>query len=202
MNRVDSVFAGSADAAEFARGYLRYLAEILEQLDADAIAAFVDELMDARARGARIFFIGNGGSAATASHFANDIAIGSRTWEKPFRAISLTENTAVVTAIANDDGYDEIFTQQLRAQMGNGDLVVAISVSGNSPNIVGAVEFAKDRGARTVGLTGFSGGRLAELADVNLHVPTEPGEYGPAEDVHMIFDHLVGAYLALRCKQS
>jgi D-sedoheptulose 7-phosphate isomerase len=200
VNRVDSVFAESADAAGFARGYLGYLAEILQQLDADAIASFIDELMDARERGARIFFIGNGGSAATASHFANDIAIGSRTWEKPFRAVSLTENTAIVTAIANDDGYDEIFTQQLRAQMSKGDLVVAISVSGNSPNIVGAVEFAKERGARTAGLTGFTGGRLAELVDVNLHVPTEQGEYGPAEDVHMIFDHLVGAYLALRCR--
>jgi D-sedoheptulose 7-phosphate isomerase len=201
VTRVDSVFAESADAAEFARGYLRYLAEILEQLDADAIADFIAELLDARERGARIFFIGNGGSAATASHFANDIAIGSQTWEKPFRAVSLTENTAIVTAIANDHGYGEIFTQQLRAQMSPGDLVVAISVSGNSPNVVDAVEFAKTRGARTTGLTGFTGGRLAGLVDVHLHVPTEQGEYGPAEDVHMIFDHLVGAYLVLRCRE-
>ncbi len=112
MNRLDTIFETTDDAASFARGYLDYLGQIIGALDEHAIAAFIDTLLAARERGARIFFIGNGGSAATASHFANDIAIGTRSPEKPFRALSLTDNAAMMTAIANDDGYDEVFVQQ------------------------------------------------------------------------------------------
>jgi D-sedoheptulose 7-phosphate isomerase len=198
MSRLDDLY-GEGDTEAFARGYLDYVSEILAKLDVRAIAAFANELLGARDRRAHIFFLGNGGSAATASHFANDIAIGSKSWDRPFRAISLTDNVAVMTAIANDHGYEEIFTKQLHALLDPKDLVVAISVSGNSPNVLGAVAYAQEHGARTVALTGFDGGRLRDLVDLELHVPTEPGEYGPAEDVHMIFDHLLGAYLLNRC---
>lgn len=195
MNRLDKIFAGRGDPAGFARDYLRYLGEILEAMDEGAIAAFIDIILSARERDAQIFFIGNGGSAATASHFANDIAIGTRSPEKPFRAVSLTDNVAVMTAIANDDGYENIFVLQLQTQLAADDVVVAISASGNSPNVVNALEYAKSKGARTVALTGFDGGRIAKMADLNVHIPTEPGEYGPAEDGHMILDHLIGSYL-------
>jgi D-sedoheptulose 7-phosphate isomerase len=160
MNRLERLYRENPDAGGFSRGYLDYLGEIAASIDTDAIAAFVAELLAARERGGRIFFLGNGGSAATASHFANDLLIGTKEWERPFRAVSLSDNVPVVTAIANDDGYEEIFVQQLRAQIDSRDLVVAISVSGNSPNIVAAVELALKRGARTVALTGFDGGRL------------------------------------------
>lgn len=199
MNRIDELYRDRPDAASFARGYLAYLAEILAVIDVDAVAAFVGELLEARERDARIFFLGNGGSAGTASHFVNDLAIGTKSRGKPFRALSLTDNVAVLTAIGNDSGYDQIFVQQLRTLLHPGDLVVAISVSGNSPNVLAAVEHANASGARTIGLTGFDGGALRELAHLNVHVPTKPGEYGPAEDVHMIFDHLVGAFLAQVC---
>ena len=200
MNRLDSLYADASDPAAFARGYLDYLSEVIAQLDERAIAGFIEVLLDARERGARIFFIGNGGSAATASHFANDIAIGTREREKPFRAISLTDNVAVMTAIANDDGYDLVFVQQLQTNLAPGDVVVAISASGNSPNVVKAIDYANERGCRTVGLTGFDGGELARKASLNVHIPTSKGEYGPAEDGHMILDHLVGAYLARRVR--
>lgn len=200
MNRVEDLYREYPQAAYFARGYLDYLSEVLAQLDVAAIAAFTEVLLQARERGARIFFIGNGGSAATASHFANDIAIGSRSWVKPFRALSLTDNVAVLTAIANDYGYAEIFTLQLKTQMAPGDVVVAISVSGNSSNVVQAVEYANAHGAITVGLTGFDGGQLKRLAQFVVHVPTNKGEYGPAEDVHMILDHLVGTFLMQLCR--
>ncbi len=199
MNRLEALFRDRPDAAGFARGYLDYLAEISAQLDADAIAAFIAELLAARDRGSRIFFLGNGGSAATASHFVNDLVIGTKEWARPFRAVSLNDNVPVVTAIANDDGYELIFIQQLRAQLDPGDLVVAISVSGNSPNVVAAVEYALEHEARVVALTGFDGGRLRELAHLEVHVPTQRGEYGPAEDAHMIFDHLIGSYLTQLC---
>src|ERR1051325_9510840 len=127
MNELEKLFQQKPAAADFARGYLEYLARVLSQLDANAIGKFAEALLDARDRGARIFFIGNGGSAATATHFANDIAIGTRSWTKPFRALSLTDNVAILTAIANDDGYDQIFKQQLQTQLAAGDLVVAIS---------------------------------------------------------------------------
>jgi D-sedoheptulose 7-phosphate isomerase len=200
VNRIDELYRDSPEPAAFAQGYLDFLNETLARIDVAAVASFIRELLDARERNARIFFFGNGGSAATASHFVNDISIGSKSWSKPFRASSLVDNAAVLTAIANDDGYDEVFIQQLRFQLHQGDLVVAISVSGNSPNVVAAVEYAKSAGARTVALTGFDGGKLHKLADVIVHVPTNPGEYGVAEDAHMVLDHLIGAYLAQLCK--
>ena len=199
MNTLDRIFQSSNGVADFARGYLDHLTRVMRRLDADEIARFVAVLEAARERGARIFFIGNGGSAATASHFANDIAIGTRTGdEKPFRALSLADNAAVMTAIANDDGYDEIFVQQLRALMQPGDVVVAISASGRSPNVVNAIEYANANDAITVALTGFAGGRLKQIARHGVHVPTDEGEFGPVEDTHLILDHLVGAYLVRR----
>jgi Phosphoheptose isomerase len=200
MNRLDQLYRDRPEPAAFAQGYFDHVTEILAHIDVNAVASFIRELLDARERGARIFFLGNGGSASTASHFVNDISIGSKSWSKPFRANSLVDNTAVLTAIANDDGYDEVFTQQLRSQLHQGDLVVAISVSGNSRNVVDAVEYAKSAGARTVALTGFDGGKLHTLADVIVHVPTNPGEYGLAEDAHLVLDHLIGAFLAQLCK--
>jgi D-sedoheptulose 7-phosphate isomerase len=202
MNRIEELYAQNSSPASFARGYLSYLAELLAQLDEDEIARFIAELLRARDSGGRIYFFGNGGSAATASHFVNDIAIGSRSWERPFRAVCLSDNNAVLTSIANDFGYEHVFVQQLRGHLHPDDLVVAISVSGNSPNVVAAVEYARSCGVRVVGLTGFDGGRLRELADVAVHVPTNGGEYGPAEDAHMILDHLVGAYLARLCADA
>ena len=202
MNRLEALYRDRSEAGDYARGYLAYLTEILGKLDVDAIAAFANELLAARARKGRIFFLGNGGSAATASHFVNDIAMGSKSWDDPFRVYCLADNTAVVTAIANDYGYDDVFVLQLRGHLSRDDLVVAISVSGNSPNVLKAVEFARSCGTQVVGLTGFDGGRLAELADITVHAPTNPGEYGPAEDVHMVIDHLVGSYLALVCAKT
>jgi D-sedoheptulose 7-phosphate isomerase len=202
MNRLDQIFGEAENAEAFARLYLDYLAEVFARIDEVDIAAFVELLLAARERGARIFFVGNGGSAATASHFANDLAIGTRAPGKPFRAVSLTDNLAIVTAIANDDGYDEVFVQQLRAQMQANDVVVAISASGNSPNVVKAVEYANENGGRSVALTGFDGGRLARIAALNVHIPTDKGEYGPAEDGHMVLDHLIGAYLMRRVREG
>jgi D-sedoheptulose 7-phosphate isomerase len=199
MNRLDELFRDRPSPAVYAARYLAYLQQLLATVSRDEIAAFVRALLDAREQGARIYFIGNGGSAATASHFANDLTLGTRSTGRPFRAMSLTDNSAVLTAAANDDGYAEIFTSQLKALMEPGDVVVAISASGNSPNIVQAVRWANDHGAVTVGLTGFDGGVLRTLAQLSVHVPTRAGEYGPVEDLHMVVDHLVTAYLRSVC---
>jgi D-sedoheptulose 7-phosphate isomerase len=142
-----------------------------------------------------IFFIGNGGSAATASHFANDLQIGTRSPDLPFKAISLSDNQAIITAVGNDFGYEEIFSKQLEALMEKGDLLVAISASGNSPNIVKGCLVAKQKSCLVVGLTGFDGGQLKKLSNLNIHIPSQKGEYGPVEDLHMIVNHLIGSYL-------
>ena len=195
MNELDRIFRDNPDAEGFARGYLEYVRRVIAAIDTAAVAKFIAILLDARDRGARIFFAGNGGSAATASHFANDLAIGTRCPDQPIRALALTDNVAMMTAIANDDGYEEIFVQQLQALMQKGDVLVVISASGDSPNVIRALDYAKSRGATTVALTGFTGGRCARMADHNVHIPTNPGEYGPAEDGHLLLDHLIGAYL-------
>jgi D-sedoheptulose 7-phosphate isomerase len=188
------------DPVAFAKGYLSYVTRVLAQLDEKAVAVFIGALLDARERGAQILFVGNGGSAATASHFANDIGIGTRSWKKPFRALSLTDNVPILTAVANDYGYDEVFTAQLKLYLKPGDLVVAISASGNSANVVKAVEFANAHGAATIALTGFDGGQLRRIAKHTVHVPTKKGEYGTTEDAHMVIDHLVGAFLIEYCR--
>ena len=160
------------------------------------------ECLKARERNSTIFFIGNGGSAATASHFANDIAIGTRTEGKHFRVISLCDNQAVITAIANDDGYEKVFSQQLKVLLKEQDLVISISASGNSPNLIHAINTAKNMNATTIGISAFDGGKMKEIVDFSLHVPTEKGEYGPAEDAHMVLDHLVGNYLIRYVKDA
>ena len=194
MNELDKIFSQSKNANAFATGYLNYLSQVLSKFNVEEISAFVRILVDARERDAQIFFMGNGGSATTASHFANDLAIGTRSQSKPFRAMSLTDNQAIVTAISNDDGYENIFVTQLQALMKKGDVVVAISASGNSKNLVKALEYAISN-STTVGITSFDGGQLRQIAKLGVHVPANKGEYGPAEDAHMVLNHLIGAYL-------
>jgi D-sedoheptulose 7-phosphate isomerase len=184
------------DIKTFAENYFAYLSEVLSKIDLREIEVFTQTLLEARSEGAMIFFIGNGGSAATASHFANDLAIGTRQENNPFRVLSLTDNQAVITAIGNDFGYEEIFKKQLSIYGKKGDVLVAISASGNSPNLIKAFETAKEKGIKTVALTAFDGGRMKQMADEGIHVPTELKEYGPAEDAHMILDHLVMSYLS------
>ena len=116
--------------------------------------------------------------------------------------MSLTDNTSVITAIGNDFGYEQIFVKQLEAVFKKDDLLVAISASGNSPNILRAVEYVKANRGVTIGLTGFDGGKLKKLLDHVIHVPTEKGEFGPVEDVHMILDHVIGTYLMQVCLEE
>jgi D-sedoheptulose 7-phosphate isomerase len=193
MNNIDKFF--TLDAVAFSAAYLGYLQSVLRRVDIAEIGRFIQTLLNARERGVTIFFIGNGGSAATASHFANDLSVGTNDYAKPFRAMSLTDNVPILTAVGNDFGYEEIFVRQLRILGKKGDLLVGISASGNSPNVLRAFDHARETGIKTVAITAFDGGKMKTIADEGIHVPTELKEYGPAEDVHMVLDHLVGAYL-------
>jgi len=193
MNKIDKFF--TKDATLFSKSYFEYLKEIFDKIDLTEIKEFIELLLMARETGSTIFFMGNGGSAATASHFANDLAFGTNEYEKPFKVMSITDNVATLTALSNDYGYDEIFIRQLRIYAKKGDVLVGISASGNSQNLINAFEYASISEIKTVALTAFDGGKMKEISDYGVHVPTEAKEYGPAEDLHMILDHLIGNYL-------
>ncbi len=189
--------ASPGPSEEFARSYLARVTKLLADLNLEEVARVIDLLLDARRRDATIFFMGNGGSAATALHFANDMGVcASPDGCKPFRAISLTANTSLITCLANDFGYENAFSWQLRNLMEPGDLVVGISASGNSPNVVRGLEYASQNGGITIAIVGFDGGVMKKIAKYAIHVVTDPGEYGPSEDVHMVLDHLISTFLA------
>jgi D-sedoheptulose 7-phosphate isomerase len=170
--------------------YLEHEIETLRALDVDAIDAALNLLLKAFENGNTIYIFGNGGSSATASHFQNDFNKGvSEHTEKKFNFLCLNDNVATMMAVANDIGFEEVFRFQLRGHLKPGDLVVAISGSGNSANVINAAEYAKECGNQIIGLTGFGGGKLRELSDVSLHVPVNSMQI--TEDVHMVFDHLM-----------
>ena len=170
--------------------YIDHEVETLRALDKDAINDALNLLLETMEKGNTVFVFGNGGSSATASHFQNDFNKGvSEHTEKKFNFLCLNDNVATVMAVANDIGFEEVFRFQLRGHIKPGDVVLAISGSGNLKNVINAVEYAKEQGCRVIGLTGFGGGKLRQLADVSLHAPINSMQI--TEDIHMIFDHLM-----------
>ncbi len=181
----------------FAGQYLDRLEELLSRLDLGALGRIIELLEQTRQSGGTVYLIGNGGSASTASHMALDLAYGTRRRAGPrLRTIALTESLPSITATANDDSYEAVFVEQLEPLLREGDVLIAISASGNSPNVVRAIEYAEASGVKTIGLVGFDGGRLKELCHIVLHIESDRGEYGPVEDAHLILNHLITSYLA------
>ncbi|MCE5230210.1 SIS domain-containing protein [bacterium] len=199
MHQLESIFRRADGAAQYAGSYFARMREVMDAVDPQKVAAAVEMIEQTIDAGRTIFILANGGSAAVASHFVNDAVCGA--WvdgAKPIRAFALADNVESITALANDYGYDGVFTGQLRMLMHEGDLVLALSVSGNSGNVVSAVEWAAAHGARTMAWTGFDGGRLRELAQCCVHMPTTADEYGPVEDMFSILEHVVMTFLALK----
>ena len=170
--------------------YFKTLQGVLNRLPVGNITRVVEEILEAGWRGSTIFLLGNGGSAATASHFACDLAKGTQIrGQRSFRVIALTDNVPLITAWGNDTAYDRIFAEQLRPLVQPNDLVIGISGSGNSPNVLEAMRVANEAGARTIGWTGFQGGKLKDLVDLCVIVPSHSMEH--IEDVHLILEHAV-----------
>jgi D-sedoheptulose 7-phosphate isomerase len=179
----------------FAKDYLTRLKRILDDIDVDVISDIVDTLEETIENKSRIYILGNGGSSATASHMVNDLGAGlTRRDIINFDVTSLGDNSPVITAIANDIGYENIFYMQIKGHISANDVVVAISCSGDSPNIIKAVDHAKDVGCKIIGVTGFNGGYLKKISNINFHVNAPEGEYGLVEDAHMILDHIIYSY--------
>ena len=172
------------------RSYIATLRETVDRLPVERIAQVVDALQTARVTGKQVFIMGNGGSASTASHFVCDLAKNTRLPNLPhFRVIGLTDNMAIFSAYANDEGYENVFAAQLANLVEADDVVIAISASGNSANVIKAVEEARRHHAITVGFTGFDGGRLASLVDIHVHVDSHIIEH--VEDAHLMLEHMI-----------
>lgn len=191
-----------AEAADrFAEGYIGELKGCLDSLPIRDVAQVIRVIYEAYVKGKQVFIMGNGGSAATASHFACDLGKGTIVeGKRRFRVLSLNDNMALVTALSNDLGYESVFKEQLVNLVSEGDVVIAISGSGNSENVVQAIKYANSRGAVTVGLLGFGGGRLKEL--VKYSVILDSRSYGIAESVHQFLEHLITEYFRARLENE
>ena len=179
---------------ERVKNYLDNVAALLGQVSKEDTKMIADLVMDAYRNGKQVFIMGNGGSAATASHLACDLQKGiGFAGDKWFKVMAVTDNIPIMTAWANDADYSDIFANQLAPWIQEGDLVIGISGSGNSSNIIKAIEFANAKGAITAGMSGFKGGKLAKAAKYNVIVPSDNMQY--IEDVHMVLSHLIFRYL-------
>jgi len=176
--------------------YLSDLQTTLSNLPIDTIEQVVHLLREARTKKKRVFLFGNGGSAATASHLACDLGKGTNACGKPrLRVVALTDNVPLISAWANDFSYEDIFAEQLQDQVEPGDIVIGISASGKSPNVLNGIKVARTAGAITVGLTGFDGGDLKSLVDFCIIVPDH--SIDQVEDVHLMLGHVITSCLRI-----
>jgi len=177
----------------FAAEYKKSTLQAMESIDLEKVDEAIEWFREARDSGRRIFVCGNGGSASTASHFACDMVKGA-SFERPtrFRMLALTDSLPTITAYSNDVGYEVVFAEQLRNFAEPGDLFMAISGSGNSPNVPRAMEYANSAGCRTIALTGRDGGKLGPLAQLNIQVNVP--HMGRIEDAHFVVCHMICYY--------
>ncbi len=168
--------------------YFSKVNDALSRLDRKSMNLFINKILETYDNGGTIYLFGNGGSGANASHICGDMLKGlSYGKDKRFRAVCLNDNNAAMMALANDVSYDDIFVEQLKNFLTDKDLVVGLSGSGNSMNVVKALEYAKSKGASTVALCGYTGGKIKEIADIPVHVPIDDMEI--SEDVHLVIAH-------------
>lgn len=170
--------------------YLSKLTSAVNEIDKNAISDVINILLKVADTGGNVYLLGNGGSASTASHMQNDFNCGlANLPDKRFNFYSLSDNISTITALANDFDYEDVFKFQLERKLNPGDLVLAISGSGNSKNILKAVEYAKEIGICVIAMTGFDGGKLFRMADYNLHIPINDMQV--TEDIHLVFNHVI-----------
>ena len=176
--------------------YQGKLNDLFSQIDYDVLEKIVETIVEAYKNDKTIYVCGNGGSAATASHYQVDFGFFVRYFKKKrIKVRSLTDHSPLMTAIGNDNFYDEVFTQQMQDHFTEGDVLIAISASGNSMNVVKAADYANELGGTSIGLVGFEGGKLKDATQITLFTPNPKGDYGPIEDLHMIICHMLVSYL-------
>jgi len=172
------------------KNYISTLHQTIDQLPQELIAEVIAILQRTRISGNQVFIMGNGGSASTATHFVCDLAKNTRNAQLPhYRAIGLTDNMAIFSAYANDEGYENVFAKQLANLLQPGDVVIGISASGNSQNVLNAIQEAKRDSVTTIAFTGFDGGHLGGMVDINIHVKSHIIEH--VEDIHLMLEHMI-----------
>jgi len=188
------------DLAHF-ESYKSKLQQTLAQIDFAKIAELTKDLTDAWSSGRQVFFCGNGGSAGNAAHIANDFIYGVGKGSRPgMKCHALSANSSVITCLANDEGYEKIFSLQLKALANKGDILIALSGSGNSPNIVQALTTAKEMGIKTYALLGYGGGKSLQLADCPIHFPIHDMQI--SEDLQMVVMHMVAQSMMKECRHG
>jgi D-sedoheptulose 7-phosphate isomerase len=178
--------------------YVTNLISVISSVEHEKINSIVEVLLNARKNNKTIFIAGNGGSAATASHMVTDFMYSSKITSPKMKVYSLNENTSVLTATGNDKGFDEVFSRQLENLASDGDVLILISASGNSINLLNCLSLCEKKNITTIGLTGFDGGSLKSKVNISLHVQTEMGAYGIVEDTHMVVGHIITELLKVQ----
>jgi D-sedoheptulose 7-phosphate isomerase len=177
--------------------YRDRLNRLLDQVNIEDLEKVISIMIKTFKNGKTVFICGNGGSAATASHMQADFSFFVRYFSE-FRpkVRALTDNIPMLTAVGNDTSFDDIFIEQLKGQFEKGDVIICISASGNSTNVIKAAQYANDHGGISVGIIGFTGGELKKVCSSSLHTVNSKGDYGPIEDLHMIYNHFIVNYLS------
>lgn len=195
LNPVEQIFLSSSSFNEFQNSYIDLMKVNLEKAKQINLIPLYDELLKCRDRGGKVIAFGNGGSAANAAHFCTGISYVTRDWENPIKSICLNQDSILMTSLANDHGYENIFVKQLQVLAHPDDLVVAFSVSGRSSNVVNAIEYANSKKIRTCAFLGDAEGTALPLVNIPVRASSSHTLLGFAEDIHMILCHLLAYYL-------
>ena len=201
MKSLDNVLKHTKNKPEkFSENYINYLIGLLNKINYSKIAECIDKIEEARINDKTIFIMGNGGSASTASHVANDFGLAVMKKSKnpnlkSYRAQSITDNMSVISATANDSDYKNIFLDQIKIHYRKGDIAILISASGNSQNLVEAAKWIRSNNGFVISWLGFDGGILKSNSDLNIIIDTPKGEYAPVEDIHLIINHVIVSWM-------
>ena len=193
MSQINKLAVKNKNIADFAKAYFKNLNHTFNNIDKKSLIRLEKEFLDIRKKNSTLYVFGNGGGAATAMTMANDLGFDvlKKTKKKTFKIISLNDNNSVITAIANDTGYDNIFLNQLKIHFKKNDKILIFSASGNSRNLVVAAKWIKNKGGKVISILGFNGGKLKKISDLVVHIKSKKGDYGPVEDMQLIINHIL-----------
>lgn len=203
-NIINKIYKSSKNFAGFSLNYFDYLQNVFKNINQKSINKIENDFNQLRLNKRTIFVAGNGGGAATAITMSNDLGfdiLKKTKTKKTFRISCLNDNNSVITAIANDTGYENIFINQLKIHYQKGDALVIFSASGNSPNLIKAAKWVRDQKGKVIGILGFSGGKVKKYCSTLIHIKTNKGEYGPVEDLQLIFNHLLAHWFQNKIKK-
>ena len=202
-NIINKIYKSSKNFAGFSLNYFDYLQNVFKNINQKSINKIENDFNQLRLNKRTIFVAGNGGGAATAITMSNDLGfdiLKKTKTKKTFRVLCLNDNNSVITAIANDTGYENIFINQLKIHYQKGDALVIFSASGNSPNLIKAAKWVRDQKGKVIGILGFSGGKVKKYCSTLIHIKTNKGEYGPVEDLQLMVNHILAHWFQKKLK--